>query len=69
MSGGKPPAGKGVIGMLSLHGSHFGVCITFCKVRHSDSVTKPDYYYYYYHVLVHIFYRPSVASCPSVLPG
>ena len=25
------------------------VCITFCRVRHGDSVTKPDYYYYYYY--------------------
>ena len=24
-------------------------CITFCKVRHGDSVTKPDYYNYYYY--------------------
>ena len=45
-----PPAGKGVVGLLSWHGSHFWVCITFCKVRHGDSVTKPDYYYYYYWV-------------------
>ena len=45
VSGGKPPAGKGVVGLLSWHGSHFWVCITFCKVRHGDSVTKPDYYY------------------------
>ena len=35
--------------MLSWHGSHFWVCITFCRVRHGDSVTKPDYYYYYYY--------------------
>ena len=49
VSGGKPPAGKGVVGLLSWHGSHFWVCITFCKVRHGDSVTKPDYYYYYYY--------------------
>ena len=40
------PAGKGVVGLLSWHGSHFWVCITFCKVHHGDSVTKPDYYYY-----------------------
>ena len=46
-SGVKPPAGKGVVGMLSWHGSHFWVCITICRVRHGDSVTKPDYYYYY----------------------
>ena len=26
MSGGKPPAGKGVVGLLSRHGSHFSVC-------------------------------------------
>ena len=45
---GSHPAEKGVVGMLSWHGSHFWVCITFCKVRHGDSVTKPDYYYYYY---------------------
>ena len=25
------------------------VCITICRVRHGDSVTKPDYYYYYYY--------------------
>ena len=43
----KALAGKGVVGLLSWHGSHFWVCITFCKVRHGDSVTKPDYYYYY----------------------
>ena len=43
VSGGKPPAGKGVVGLLSWHGSHFWVCITICKVRHGDSVTKPDY--------------------------
>ena len=49
VSGGKPPAGKGVVGMLSWHGSHFWVCITICRVRHGDSVTKPDYYYYYYY--------------------
>ena len=49
VSGGKPPAGKGVVGLLSWHGSYYWVCITFSKVRHSDSVTKPDYYYYYYH--------------------
>ena len=48
VSGGKPPAGKGVVGMLSWHGSHFWVCITFCKVRHGDSVAKPDYYYYFF---------------------
>ena len=39
-------AGKGVVGLLSWHGSYFWVCITFCKVHHSDSFTKPDYYYY-----------------------
>ena len=22
------------------HGSHFWVCITFCRVRHGDSVTN-----------------------------
>ena len=32
----------------SRQGTHFWVCITFCRVRHGDSVTKPDYYYYYY---------------------
>ena len=31
--------------LLSWQGSHFWVCITFCKVRHGDSVTKPDYHY------------------------
>ena len=50
VSGGKPLAEKGVVGLLSWHGSHFWVCITFCKVRHGDSVTKPDYYYYYYYI-------------------
>ena len=25
--------------MLSWHGSHFWVCITFCRVRHGDSVS------------------------------
>ena len=25
------------------HGSHFWVCITFCKMRHGDSFTEPDY--------------------------
>ena len=40
VSDGKPPAGKGVVGLLSWHGSHFWVCITFCKVRHGDSVTN-----------------------------
>ena len=56
VSGGKPPVIKGVVGLLSWHGSHFWVCITFCKVRHGDSVTKPDYNYYYYywmHVCIH----------------
>ena len=33
----------------SRQGTHFWVCITFCRVRHGDSVTKPDYYYYYYY--------------------
>ena len=32
---------------LSRQSTHFWVCITFCRVRHGDSVTKPDYYYYY----------------------
>ena len=32
----------------SRQSTHFWVCITFCRVRHGDSVTKPDYYYYYY---------------------
>ena len=46
--GGKLPAGKGVDGLMSRHGSHFRVCITFCDVHyvlHGDSVTKPDYYH------------------------
>ena len=30
----------------SRQSTHFWVCITFCRVRHGDSVTKPDYYYY-----------------------
>ena len=33
----------------SRQSTHFWVCITFCRVRHGDSVTKPDYYYYYYY--------------------
>ena len=33
----------------SRQGTHFWVCVTFCRVRHGDSVTKPDYYYYYYY--------------------
>ena len=37
----------------SRQGTHFWVCITFCRVRHGDSVTKPDYYYYYY------YYKPT----------
>ena len=28
----------------SRQSTHFWVCITFCRVRHGDSVTKPDYY-------------------------
>ena len=48
VSGRKPLAGKGVVGLLSWHGSHFWVCITFCKVRHGDNVTKPDYYYSFF---------------------
>ena len=39
----------------SRQSTHFWVCITFCRVRHGDSVTKPDCYYYYY------YYR--LASC------
>ena len=35
-----------------LQSTHFWVCITFCKVRHGDGVTKPDYYYYYYYLLL-----------------
>ena len=31
----------------SRQGTHFWVRITFCRVRHGDSVTKQDYYYYY----------------------
>ena len=49
VSGGKPHAGKGVVGLFSWHGLNFWVCITFCKVHHGDSVTKPDYYYHYYY--------------------
>ena len=36
----------------SRQGTHFWVCVTFCRVRHGDSVTKPDYYYYYYSKLI-----------------
>ena len=43
------------VGLLSSHGSHFWVCITFCKVRHGDSVTKPDYYYYYCQIWLYIW--------------
>ena len=50
--------------MLSWHGSHFWVCITFCRVRHGDSVTKPDYYYYYYYEILLIRYW---SICPSVI--
>ena len=40
------PAGKGVVvGLLSWHMARTYEFITFCKVRHGDSVTKPDYYY------------------------
>ena len=49
VSGGKPLLGKGVDSMLSWHGSHFWVCITFCNVQHGDGVTRPDYYYYNYY--------------------
>ena len=33
----------------SRQSTHFWVCITFCRVQHGDSVTKPGYYYYYYY--------------------
>ena len=36
-------------------GTHFWVCIAFCKVQHSDSVTKPDYYYYYHNYYYYLF--------------
>ena len=36
--------------LSSAHHAH--VCITFCRVRHGDSVTNPDYYHYQYLVLV-----------------
>ena len=26
--------------------------LTFCKVRHGDSVTKPNYYYYYSIIII-----------------
>jgi len=42
----KAPCKMVVVGLLSWHGSHFWVCITFCKVRNSNSITKLDYYYY-----------------------
>ena len=32
----------------SRQGQHFWIYITFCRVRHDDSFTKPDNYYYYY---------------------
>ena len=43
---------KGGVGLLGVHGSHtFEYALaTFCKVRHGDSVTKPDYYYYYWNI-------------------
>ena len=40
----------------SQQGTHFWVCITFCRVRHGDSVTKPDYYYYYYYYYYFFFF-------------
>ena len=33
-----------------------------CRVRHSDSVTKPDYYYYYYYY----YYTPATHSSSQV---
>ena len=42
----------------SRQSTHFWVCITFCRVRHNDSVTKPSYYYYYYYIYYYYyFYR------------
>ena len=38
--------------VYSRQGTHFWVCITICRVRHGDSVTKPDYYYYYYLIII-----------------
>ena len=52
----RAPAGKGVVGLLSWHGSHFWVCIIFCEGRHGDSVTKPDYYCYYYYNYYYYYY-------------
>ena len=37
----------------SRQSTHFWVCITFCRVRHGDSVTKPDYYYIIIIISVH----------------
>ena len=37
--------GKCVDSVLGWHSSHFWVCITFGKVRHGDSVTKPELYH------------------------
>ena len=33
VSGGKPPAGKSVVDLLSWHGTHFWVYIAYCKLR------------------------------------
>ena len=48
----------------SRQSKHFWVCITFCRVRHGDSVTKPDYYYYYYY-----FRYPIIITQNKYKPG
>ena len=49
----------------SRQGTHFWVCITFCRVRHGDSVTKPDYYYYYYYYYYYFYFYYS--NCVAAL--
>ena len=60
---------KGVVGMLSWHGSHFWVCITFCRVRHGDSVTKPDYYYLLLLLCSVILEQFTVEAHPALFEG
>ena len=42
--------------------THYWVGITFCRVRHSDIVTKPDCCYYYYTSATH---SPSQVKIPQ----
>ena len=48
----------------SRQSTHFWVCITFCRVRHGDSVTKPDYYYYYYYYYIYSLPNSTIGSTP-----